>query len=316
MNLNSRTLSSTIMSGAPVTDEQQAVNLRYRGGGRVLDAYNRTGNMRVANTLSNYQGGGYVPPAGLSDIASGKVSFEDPFAQQQQQQQEQVGQTPSWFAQNQRNISGSIIDAGSLLAGISPNLANIKDYRTLPQVPTPGLERAIDLDVPDFESTRQAIVAQGRNMQNLVSSGQAGQQIAQRSQAMGRTQGALSQLAGQEERMQTDINNRNRVANQQVQARNLGTVNKFYDEQNERELAIIRGVGAERQNISNKILGTIGDMNQRRVDRDKMSLTGLRYNQEGALRRTLQDSLQAAIKSGDQNLIGFYSQQLQQLGGG
>ena len=296
MGLGNRTLSSPIMSGSTLSDEQESVRLRYANGARVnspdlADLYDRTGNMRVARTLAKYQDGGLniLPPETPEPQETGFFAPAPKYAGLQKSIRS-ANETPtgeSWWQENRENIGEGVMDVSTGLLNVAPNIANIKDYRTLPNIPAPALMKSVALEEPNLESTRQALIAQGRSAQQQadIGSSQSGAQQAGRAQALAQTQSSLSRLGGEEARMQMQVRNQNRMANQQSQARNLQSMNQYYQDQTGREMAITRGVAGERAAITNKILGSLGDLRQRELDDRSYRLAKQRLDHTGGLTR-------------------------------
>ena len=278
-------------------DEQEALRMRMSGGGSLMDAYRRTGNMRVARTLAKYQRGGvsdvkaeyYMEPLGQSaESFVNESAVSDTPENSLLAAIQQFGENPN----NQRILENT---AAGLMA-VAPHLANIKAYRNLPLPPEPVLTNAPVTKAPDMEASRQAIIAQGRNMANQAEFDSPQQAIARRAAAMAGTQSQLSRLAGQEQQLEQSWRERNAQRQFQNEAMNAQRINQYRNEVAGRDLAKIRGVGAERSALSNKILGYLGDLDRQRLDREKMDLVREKYATTGVLKRLAQREMERTGK--------------------
>ena len=200
----------------------------------------------------------------------------------------------NWLQRNQGNIRAGLGDVAEGYGNVWPHLANIRDYNQLPGITAPMLQKSVPLKDPNLESYKQAILAQGRNMQNQAaydtsqSAGQAGQRAA----ALAKTQGELSRLAGYEGNLKADLANKSTLANAQITGRNLQKVNQYYGDVTERDLYKVRGVANERNRIAQNMLGFIGGQRQRTLDKENMALVKQQYAANDYLGRAIQDAVE------------------------
>jgi hypothetical protein len=195
---------------------------------------------------------------------------------------------PGWWAENGRRVGQGASNLASGFLGVAPHLANINAYNNMAGVPAANLASTVQTRAPNMDAGRQAILAQGRNASQRASGGSPSDQMAANIAAMGGTQSALSRYSGQEAQVQAQNDARNAQAVNQTNARNVGILNRQQTQEQARDLAQMRGIGKERGNISNKSLGFIGDLNNQRLDRDKMDLMYANYNRNGTLDRAAQ----------------------------
>lgn len=287
--------------GGGSMDEEEYTRLRFEQGGRtnpdgLADLYDRTGNMRVARTLAKYQTGGTIEPLTIGQgsvpvIDTNLQGFDLPMIPVET---EEIPADPGFDG---HGLGEGLMDLGTTLLNVGPNVANIRDYRNLPGIQAPSLERTVNLEEPQFDDIRQAIISQGRNATNRAEydSVQPGSAQAGRAQALAQTNQALSRLAGEEGRAKVQTRNTEARINQQTQARNLARVNQHYRDQTEREFAKVRGIAGERGAIGRKLLGSLGDVRRRSLDNDRMGLIHEAYNQFGTLQRAQEE----ALKSGN-----------------
>jgi hypothetical protein len=182
-------------------------------------------------------------------------------------------------------IAGTLSDVATGALNVAPHLQNIKDYENLPGIVSPRLQKAVYTNAPSLEADRQAIKAQGRSMQNAANQGSPN--IAANTRALSATQQSLSRLAGQESMIEAQNDARNAQASSQVQRSNIANLNQYDKDKMERELYQQKGIAGERNAIYSGVLGTIGQANQRKLDKERMKLLGKAYNRYGQLGRTL-----------------------------
>jgi len=230
----------------------------------------------------------------FTDLDESIANFDpdDPFVAETTTEGTDPAVEPNWWKENQTGIGRFASNAASAALNVAPHLSNIKRYKEMPGVRAPNLQKTVTTKAPSLESTRQAIIAQGRNQANATGTSPQGN-VAQRAAAMAGTQSALSQLGGQEQRMQSQVDARNAQMSNQANARNVYAMNRSLEQQTSRDLAQTRGIANEWGNIASKSLGFIGDVNRQKLDRERMALTERRYDQFGVMQRNAYEYYQA-----------------------
>jgi len=163
---------------------------------------------------------------------------------------------PSWWDLNKNTLGRGTRNLTSGLLAVAPHLGNI-----------------------------QAAISQGRQMANQAQYESPQDSVAARSKALSATQSALSQIAGQEEMMEQQWRDKNAQRQMAVDSRNISAIDRRNEMEVGRDLARTRGIGTEWANISSKLLGTMGDLDRQRLDRERMDLVQQTYNLNDTLKR-------------------------------